>query len=307
MNQLPLILYVPGLLPKPDSVTHRAALLRCLLSGVSRIDKSIAADIEASAESFAIVSWTGDFYGEERDFSLDAAAVDAVIAQPQASQADKDEASALLRRLARRVFRLADRIPMLIPYMATERMQLHLRDLRRYLRNHNNAAQQTRQLLKDPLRAAQASQRPVLLIAHSMGSVIAYESLWQMSRVDREATQVDMLLTMGSPLGQRHLQRQIKGYSSIGAVRFPNNIRRWANLSAAGDLTALNPDLRKEFGAMLEHGLVDDIVDREIFNWFRYAGELNSHAEYGYLANPVTAEVVVGWWRALSSSRGSAE
>lgn len=307
MSPLPLIIYVPGLLPKPDAVTHRAALLRCLLTSVGRVDEAVAADIAASAESFTIVAWTREFYGEERDFALDAAAVESVISQSHASQQDRDEASGLLRRLARKLFRMADRIPVLIPYLATERMQLHLRDLRRYLQNYNNAAQHTRRLLKDPLRAAHAAERPILLIAHSMGSVIAYESLWQMSRADHEEIHIDLFLTMGSPLGQRHIQGQIKGNASIGDVRFPNNIRHWTNLSAVGDLTALNPELRQEFAAMRENGLVDDIDDREIYNWFRLDGELNPHAEYGYLANPVTAEVVVAWWRALSSARDSAE
>ena len=30
---------------------------------------------------------------------------------------------------------------------------------------------------------------------------------------------------------------------------------------------------------------------------FRHDGELNVHAEYGYLVNKVTAAVVADWWR----------
>ena len=139
-----------------------------------------------------------------------------------------------------------------------------------------------------------------------MGSVIAYESLWQLSRTDHDALRVDSLLTMGSPLGQQYIQKRIKGSDAIGAARFPANIRRWINVAAVGDLTALDPTLRNDFGAMLEFGLVACIDDHEAYNWFRYEGELNAHSEYGYLLNPVTANIVVDWWRALSPARGSA-
>ena len=41
------------------------------------------------------------------------------------------------------------------------------------------------------LRAAAEAGRPVLLIAHSMGSVIAFDALWQMSRRDGDAVHLD--------------------------------------------------------------------------------------------------------------------
>lgn len=301
MSAVPLILYVPGLLPKPQADAHRSALLRCLLAGIERIDESIAADIATDPTAFEIVSWTYDFYGEHRDIALDAASIDAVIGQTEASKHDKDEASSLMRRFGRWMFTLGDLMPFLIPHIATERMELHLRDLRRYIQNRNDIAQHTRQLLKMPLRQARDENRPILLIAHSMGSVIAFESLWQMSRADREVMNIDLLLTMGSPLGQHYIQKRIKGRDAIGAVRFPDNIQRWINLASVGDLTALDPALNNDFGEMTELGLVECIDDRQIYNWFRLDGELNTHAEYGYLVNPETASVVIDWWRSVRS------
>ena len=67
----PLILYIPGLLPKPEPDIHRDALLRCILAGVRRIDGPVAKAIEADPGAFDVVSWTFDFYGEYRDFELD--------------------------------------------------------------------------------------------------------------------------------------------------------------------------------------------------------------------------------------------
>ncbi len=237
----PVILYVPGLLPKPEPEVHRDALLRCLLAGVRRIDGPVAEAIALTKGGFDIVSWTYDFYREHRDFRIDAADVDAVIEQPGATDEDIAEAGSWQRRLTRWVHRLGDYLPFLIPYLANERMEMHLRDLRRYARDENGIAEHTRRMLKVPLRAAVEAHRPVLVIAHSMGSVIAYDTLWELSHSGIDHVEVDLLLTMGSPLGQDYIQKRVKGHAASGPRRYPTNIRRWMNLAAVGDLTAIDP------------------------------------------------------------------
>ena len=105
------------------------------------------------------------------------------------------------------------------------------------------------------------------------------------------------MLTLGSPLGQSFLQKRILGRERSGEARYPNNIRRWSNLAAAGELTAIDPVLRNDFREMLELGLVESIDDVEVFNYFRLNGQLNVHAEYGYLANQATGKIIADWWR----------
>ena len=201
----PIVLYVPGLLPKPEPGVHREALLRCLLAGLRRVDEPVADALAATTGGFDIVSWTFDFYREHRDMTLDAEAIENAINQPTASERDIARASSWRRRLARWVYTLGDRLPFLIPHIASERTELHLRDLHRYVADDNGIAEHTRRMLKIPLRAAKEGRHPLLLIAHSMGSVIAYDTLWEMSRVGRHEATVDLLLTMGSPLGQRYM------------------------------------------------------------------------------------------------------
>ena len=293
----PLIIYVPGLLPKPDPQIHREALLRCLLAGVRRIDAEVAGQIESLPGAFDLVSWTYDFYREHRDIALDAAAIEAVIEQPGASKEDVAEAISWKRQFARGVYSLGDMLPFLIPHVASESTAVHLRDLRRYLSDVNGIAAHTRRMLKVPLRAATEGRRPVHLIGHSMGSVIAYDSLWELSHIGRDHVEVDTLLTMGCPLGQRYMQKRIMGADKTGFDRYPNNIRRWTNLAAVGDLTALDPYLVNDFGEMLELGLVGRIDDEMMFTYFRLNGELNVHAEYGYFVNEKTAHTIVEWWR----------
>ena len=150
----PLIIFIPGLLPKPEPEIHRAALLRCLLAGVRRIDEDVATTIESTTGAFDIVSWTYDFYMAHRDIALDTEAIDAVIEQVGASDVDIAESTSWRRQLVRWVYSMGDMMPFLIPHIASERMEVHLRDLHRYLRDVNGIAAHTRRMLKVALRAA---------------------------------------------------------------------------------------------------------------------------------------------------------
>jgi len=305
MSVQPQIIFVPGLLPKPEPAVHRDALLRCLLAGVRRVDADVATAIETTTGAFDIVSWTFDFYRTHRDFEIDRAAVEAVIEQDEADERDISEATSWRRHLTRWIYRLGDLMPFLIPHIASEQMAVHLRDLRRYLRDENGIATHTRRMLKMRLRAADEAGYPILLIAHSMGSVIAYDSLWEMSHSARDPLRLDMLLTMGSPLGQQFMQKRLKGAGQPGLARYPTNIQHWKNLAAIGDLTALDRVLSDDFEEMLELGVLESFEDERLLNWFRLDGELNVHAEYGYLVNEKTARTIVKWWRGHDASLGA--
>lgn len=301
MKGHPVIIYVPGLLPKPAHDSHREALLRCLLAGIRRVDPDVADRIEATTGSFGIVSWTYDFYGSHRDINIDRAAIEAVIEQPRVSDRDIAEASSWSRRLTRWIYHLGDLLPFLIPHLTSEKTEVHLRDLRRYMRDDKGIAGRTRQLLKLKLLAATDGRHPILLMGHSMGSIIAYDSLWELSHSHDGSVAVDVLLTMGSPLGQRMIQDEIKGHELEGVGRYPTNVRRWKNLAAVGDLTAIDPWLADDFSEMITLDLVDEIEDEELLNYFRLNGDLNVHSEYGYLVNEKTALIVADWWRGHDS------
>jgi surfactin synthase thioesterase subunit len=299
MSNLPLVVYVPGLMPKPEPAVHRDALLRCLIAGLRHYDDRIALDFAANLHCFEIIAWTFAFYGEHRDFSLDADAVETVIDKPMASRQDMAEASAWSRRWARRVFAVADVLPFMIPHIANERQEVHLRDLRKYLQNRGGVAEDVREMLKAPLRKAAAAHRPILLIGHSMGSVIAYESLWQLTHEGDDAVSINLFVSMGSPLGQRFMQKRMLGAGQAGSGRFPGNIAEWVNVTAIGDLTAVDPTLADDYAAMVDFGLTRRISDYSLHNPFRLNGELNAHAEYGYLANVVTARIIADWWQSV--------
>jgi len=300
MSRGPLILYIPGLYPKPEHSLHREQVLRCMLEGVRRIDANTADEMAQDEQCFDIVSWTYDFYGTHRDINLDLADIEAVLKKTEASAADKEIVTSWQRRLLRSLYRAADHLPFLIPHFANEDVELQLRDLRRYAKNDGDIAEIIRRDVKVRLRAAASAGRPILLYAHSMGSIIAYDTLWQLSHQPHEEVQIDLMLTTGSPLGQHLIQRLLKGFKKEGVERYPGNIRRWTNISAIGELTAIDMALKNDFGEMIRLGLIADIEDLEIYNYYRTNGVLNVHAEYGYLVNEVTATIIRDWWRAVA-------
>ena len=296
----PRIIYVPGLKPKPKPPDHLKQLLRCLVEGIRRINPRIA-DAITEPEAFHVVSWTYDFYGEHRDIELDLADIDFLLARERASEQDIENAASLKRWFIIRLFRIANYLPFMVPSFATDEIEVHRRDYFRYVRNNLGIAQAARDKLKAALVNAASSGHRVLLMAHSMGSVIAWDTLWQMSRDSVEAP-VDQFLTIGSPLGQRIVQLHLLGRQESEERRYPDSINHWINIAAIGELTAIYRQLRTVFSGMNRQGRVRSINDRECFNWYHMHGALNVHAEYGYLVNEVTAQSVVDWWLGVSSA-----
>jgi hypothetical protein len=129
-----------------------------------------------------------------------------------------------------------------------------------------------------------------------LGSVIAYDTLWELTHMQGGDGKVDVLVTLGSPLATRFVQRSLQGAREHGARRYPHNVRRWVNLTARGDTTALHPRLKPLYREMADLGLVEAIEDFvEFDNYFRGNLGLNAHEAYGYLAQPILAEVVGDW------------
>jgi len=300
MSDSPLILYVPGLKPKPEPRLHRAQLLRCLAEGLRRVDPDVCDQVLA-ADAFRLIGWTYDFYGEYRDIGLDMADIETVLGKEGPAEADIMVATSLRRRFATWLFGVADALPFLIPRVATDEVEVHLRDFNSYVRNRGGISESAREMLKSAIREASRSARPVLLIGHSMGSVIAYDALWQMAREERSEARIDLFLTTGSPLGQKIVQRHLFGVTESGERRYPDNIGRWVNIAAVGELTAIDRVLKNDFSEMLAMGLVESIEDIDSFNYYHMHGALNVHVEYGYLVNDVTARVISDWWASQSN------
>lgn len=148
------------------------------------------------------------------------------------------------------------------------------------------ALKQVRLYLKDPAirvaaRAAvdgavDADTR--VLVAHSLGSVVAFEALHQYGATPRWAN-VRTLVTLGSPLGIPNLIFDALAPAPVGGrAAWPRPIERWTNISDDGDVVALAKKLAPLFGEAL--------VDVRVVNG------ATAHDVMPYLTAPETGKAI---------------
>lgn len=109
-----------------------------------------------------------------------------------------------------------------------------------------------------------------IVLAHSLGSVVAYEALWAYPELE-----VDLLVTFGSPLGIRGFvfDRLVPRPDRPG--KRPPGVRRWVNIADPGDVCAVPRWLSQSFD-------VDEDFEAPI-------GTFAYHKAVGYLSCPVMA------------------
>jgi len=292
---VPRILYVPGLRAKPPPAFHREILWRCLLEGVRRADPLAAAGLAAAPECLHLALWGHLFYESYRDVQLDDAGIAALLADAHPGRDSIREVFSLKSRTDYLAHLCGDRFPWLISWLATEDTRINMAASERYFRNVDGVGDRIREVLRRELQQSWAAGERVLLMAHSFGSVIAWDTLWSLKG---EGGPIDLFLTLGSPLGTRYIQSRLMGATATGAARYPQGIRRWHNLAAVGGLTALGHRFANDFAEMRQLGLVAGISDRtDLLNPFRSADGLNVHKCYGYFVNAATGEAIARWWR----------
>lgn len=134
--------------------------------------------------------------------------------------------------------------------LAERALVFDLKQVRRYLYD-----QTVRVEARERVAAAIDSDTRVI-VGHSLGSVVAYEALCA-----HPSWPVRTLVTLGSPLGIRHLlfdqldpPPTVYGTETVG--RWPDGIDAWTNIADAGDVVALVKDLTPQFGPDVENVLV---------------------------------------------------
>ncbi|MER5254503.1 hypothetical protein [Streptomyces sp. NPDC002855] len=115
------------------------------------------------------------------------------------------------------------------------------REVAAYLRHEGGAV---RTAARTRVVDAITIHKPRVVIAHSLGSVVAYEALWA-----TPALSVDLLVTLGSPLALPHaVFQRLQPPPEAGRGSKPPGVRRWINLADPGDLVALPPGgLERQF------------------------------------------------------------
>jgi len=262
-----------------------------MASGLSRVGMD-AAEVAALADAFQVVGWSHQFYGEHGDISVDMPGIERLIAGSDSVEEDRLEALSFGRKVISELYAIGDRLPFLTDIFGTRRMKTRVAEIQRYFNNENGKAVAARLMLVEALQSAWSQGRPVILIGHSFGSVIAYDSLWELSRQDGNPGVIDLFVSMGSPLTMRRIQRHLKGMQKHGSERYPANIRHWLNLTAIGEVTSLDRTMTDCFSEMAQLRLVETIEDNlELVNQFHGPDGLNVHKCYGYMASAAVAQM----------------
>ncbi len=134
-------------------------------------------------------------------------------------------------------------------------------------------------------------KKEIMLISHSMGTVIAYDVLTQ---IVPEIT-VHSFITLGSPLGLPTIMKKIyseqdRDFRLEKTLPTPGNItHQWLNFADLGDHIALNYRLQNDFHANSRRIAPKDVT---VSNDYRHDGTSNPHKSYGYLRTPELAKIV---------------
>jgi hypothetical protein len=134
-------------------------------------------------------------------------------------------------------------------------------------------------------------RKEIMLIGHSMGSILAYDVL---TGVASDIT-INIFVTMGSPLGLppimlKILTGQSKKQHKHMSVEIPNNITKsWYNFFDPTDKISANHKLSDCYKKNARHVRV---VDTIVSNNYEYRGEKNPHTVYGYLRTPEFARLL---------------
>ena len=131
----------------------------------------------------------------------------------------------------------------------------------------------------------------IIIIGHSMGSIIAYDTLTQ----DVTGLKIDTFITIGSPLGFPLIIKKILIEQNIeinpeAKPLTPENITSaWYNFSDLDDKITLDYDLADDY---LPNKLNIKPVDVIVNNTYEYNGQKNPHKVYGYLQEREVAKVI---------------
>lgn len=138
---------------------------------------------------------------------------------------------------------------------------------------------------------------PFVVIGHSQGSMIAWDVL---SDLDPKEVDVELFLTIGSPLGLTEVRDQLERFRGTEKLTVPACVRSWRNFADPLDPVCLDKRLGTEFAANAAGARVEDFL---IIN---QDSPRHPHSGTGYLSDPkvrfaVRAAVETGSFQPVSS------
>lgn len=92
-----------------------------------------------------------------------------------------------------------------------------------------------------------------VIVAHSMGTVVAYEEL-----AAHPEWNVNALVTLGSPLGGEFVFPRLRPSPVNGVGGWPGSVKWWTNVVALDDSVVRVSDLSERFGYRLANSMIDN-------------------------------------------------
>lgn len=145
---------------------------------------------------------------------------------------------------------------------------------------------ETDRRLSAVLNDARAAGRPVVLVAHSMGSLVTLSVLNRAPSVGVDYD-VASLVTFGSQLGVEDVRAAILGSLTAPTVKVPPSVKHWTNIRAQGDALGFVLD-----GAFSTENIGRKPVDMLVTP----APGLYPHNARSYLSTAVVAETIADAW-----------
>ncbi|MBU2515304.1 GPI inositol-deacylase [bacterium] len=171
-------------------------------------------------------------------------------------------------------------------------------DLAVYYNTFHDDQQSSRQQRKKEIRTVlkelllKHRKKEILLIAHSMGAIIAYDVLTELG----EEIRINTLITIGCPLGLPIIRGKIAAeHSSTDnpkeRLKTPEAVTaNWFNLADLKDKIALYHRLGDDF---IENSKGVRVIDKTVINTYsQINGDRNPHKAYGYLRTPELIQIV---------------
>ncbi len=90
---------------------------------------------------------------------------------------------------------------------------------------------------------------PFIVIAHSQGTMIAYDVL---RRLDPAEFKIPLFITLGSPLGMQEVQDALRQWTG-GRLPFPPCVGRWLNVADRLDPVAFDTDISNDFEGKIDN------------------------------------------------------
>ena len=137
------------------------------------------------------------------------------------------------------------------------------------------------QRLGDAIDAARREGRPVILVAHSLGSLVAYDYLSARS----DTGLVQRFITVGSMVGTTELRQLLIGGDASDTLARPAGVKSWINIRHENDLFASTISTGRNVIATPP------------------TDEPDAHELVGYLRGSVTATEILGSWCAAYGSK----